>query len=146
MTKIRIGLMGFGRIGRNVFRLMRDHPDLEVGVICDVADPAALTYLLKYDSIYGRYPGEVDYSDGLLRADGRDIVFLSEKTPADVKWGEHGVDLVVELRQPLMDLAGYRICYGELSGQYNTELVVTDAAATEYQLALPTGSRLTAST
>ena len=96
MTKIRIGLMGFGRIGRNVFRLVRNHPDLEVGVVCDTADPAALTYLLKYDSIYGRYPGEVSYDDGILVADEREIAFIGEKTPADVKWSDYGVDLVVE--------------------------------------------------
>ena len=96
MTKIRIGLMGFGRIGRNVFRLVRNHPDVEVAVICDIADPAALTYLLKYDSIYGRYPGEVSYDDGILVADEREIAFIGEKTPADVKWANYGVDLVVE--------------------------------------------------
>lgn len=96
MTKIRIGLMGFGRIGRNVFRLLRNHPDVEVSVICDTADPSALTYLLKYDSIYGRYPGEVKYEDGNLIADEREIAFIGEKTPNDVKWSDYGVDLVVE--------------------------------------------------
>ncbi|MGA7271094.1 MAG: glyceraldehyde 3-phosphate dehydrogenase NAD-binding domain-containing protein [Acidimicrobiia bacterium] len=96
MTKIRIGLMGFGRIGRNVFRLTRQHPDVEVVAISDIADPAGLTYLLKYDSIYGRYPGEVSYSDGVLTAEGREIVFDRAKTPADTRWKEHGVDLVVE--------------------------------------------------
>jgi glyceraldehyde 3-phosphate dehydrogenase len=96
MTKTRIGLMGFGRIGRNVFRLVRNHPELEVGVICDVADPAGLTYLLKYDSIYGRYPGEVHYEDGILTADDRKVSFLSEKEPSDVEWSEYGVDLVIE--------------------------------------------------
>lgn len=96
MTKTRIGLMGFGRIGRNVFRLVRDHPDLEVAAISDIADPAGLTYLLKYDSIYGRYPGDVDFVDGVLVADGRRVDFLSGKTPADVDWSAHDVDLVVE--------------------------------------------------
>ncbi|MGH8912242.1 MAG: type I glyceraldehyde-3-phosphate dehydrogenase [Acidimicrobiia bacterium] len=96
MTKTRIGLMGFGRIGRNVFRLLREHPDLEVGAISDIADPAGLTYLLKYDSIYGRYPGEVSYHDDTLTADGREVVFLAAKTPAETNWGDHGVDLVVE--------------------------------------------------
>lgn len=96
MTKTRVGLMGFGRIGRNVFRLLRDHPDLEVGAISDIADPTGLAYLLKYDSIYGRYPGDVDYSDGTLTTDGRGVAFLQGRTPADVPWGEHGVDLVVE--------------------------------------------------
>lgn len=96
MTKTRIGLMGFGRIGRNVFRLVRNHPEIEVGVICDVADPAALTYLLKYDSIYGRYPGDVHHENGALVADERRIAFLADKTPADVKWSNYGVELVVE--------------------------------------------------
>lgn len=96
MTKTRIGLMGFGRIGRNVFRLLRSHPDLEVGAISDIADPTGLAYLLKYDSIYGRYPGEVNFGDGTLTADGRDVAFLSGRTPADVHWSEHGVDMVVE--------------------------------------------------
>lgn len=96
MTKTRIGLMGFGRIGRNVFRLVRNHPDIEVGVVCDIADPGALTYLLKYDSIYGRYPGDVHHEDGALVADDRRVAFLSEREPGDVKWSDYGVDLVVE--------------------------------------------------
>lgn len=96
MTKTRIGLMGFGRIGRNVFRLLRDHPELEIGAISDVADPTGLTYLLKYDSIYGRYPGAVDYADGTLTADGRGVAFLQARTPAEVPWASHDVDLVVE--------------------------------------------------
>jgi glyceraldehyde 3-phosphate dehydrogenase len=96
MTKTRIGLMGFGRIGRNVFRLVRDHPELEVGAIADIADPAGLTYLLKYDSIYGRYPGTVEYADGHLTADGRTVAFLAGKAPTDVPWSDHDVDLVVE--------------------------------------------------
>lgn len=96
MTKTRIGLMGFGRIGRNVFRMVRLHTDLEVGAICDVADPGGLAYLLKYDSIYGRYPGTVEYHDGVLEADGREVPFLTARTPAEAEWGDHEIDLVVE--------------------------------------------------
>ena len=96
MKKTRIGLMGFGRIGRIVFRMTQDHPDLEVVAISDVADPAGLAYLLKYDSIYGRYPGEVAYADGVLTANGREAAFISAKTPADTNWGDYDVDLVVE--------------------------------------------------
>lgn len=96
MTKTRIGLMGFGRIGRNVFRLLRQHPELEVAAICDIAPPEGLAYLLKYDSIYGRYPGDVHHENGILVADGRRIPFLDGKTPADVDWAAHDVDLVVE--------------------------------------------------
>ncbi len=62
--KTRVGLMGFGRIGRNVFRQLEDHPDIEVAAIVDIADPKALVYLLKYDSVFGRFPGEVSARRG----------------------------------------------------------------------------------
>jgi glyceraldehyde 3-phosphate dehydrogenase len=88
--------MGFGRIGRNVFRLLHDHPWLEVGAIADTSDPAGLTYLLKYDSIYGRFPRPVSYRDGSLVMGGRNIAFLSAKEPGDAPWADLGVDLVVE--------------------------------------------------
>ena len=92
----RIGLMGFGRIGRNVFRFLVDHPDLEVMAIADIDDPAGLTYLLKYDSIYGRFPKPVSYDNGTLQVDDRSIAFLSAKAPGEADWRSLGVDLVVE--------------------------------------------------
>jgi len=92
----RIGLMGFGRIGRNVFRLLIDHPELEVAAIADVADPTGLTYLLKYDSIYGRFPRPVSYEDGALQVNGRSVAFLSAGEPGDANWESLGIDLVVE--------------------------------------------------
>lgn len=96
MAKTRIGLMGFGRIGRNVFRMVRNHPSLEVAAIADIADPAGLTYLLKYDSIYGRFPGHVELADNALFLDGRRIPFLGAREPGDADWAELGVDLVVQ--------------------------------------------------
>ncbi len=92
----RIGLMGFGRIGRNVFRFLVDHPDLEVMAIADIDDPAGLTYLLKYDSIYGRFPKPVSYDNGTLQIGDRSIAFLGAKAPGDADWRSLGVDLVVE--------------------------------------------------
>jgi glyceraldehyde 3-phosphate dehydrogenase len=92
----QIGLMGFGRIGRNVFRFLVDHPDLEVTAIADIEDPAGLTYLLKYDSIYGRFPQPVSYSDGFLKVGDRSIAFLGAKEPGQADWAAHGVELVVE--------------------------------------------------
>lgn len=88
--------MGFGRIGRNVFRLLVDHPKLDVAAIADIEDPAGLTYLLKYDSIYGRFPRPVSYNNGTLQVDERSIAFLNARTPRDVDWRSLGVDLVVE--------------------------------------------------
>lgn len=95
-NKTRIGLMGFGRIGRNVFRMVHDHPSLEVAAIADISDPTGLTYLLKYDSIYGRFPGYVELADGSLFLDGRRIPFLSAREPGDARWDELGVDIVVQ--------------------------------------------------
>ena len=92
----RIGLFGFGRIGRNAFRLLVDHKDLEVAAIADIDDPAGLTYLLKYDSIYGRFPKPLSYDNGTLQVEEKSIAFLTAKTPSDIDWKSLGVDLVVD--------------------------------------------------
>lgn len=96
MSRTRIGLMGFGRIGRNVFRLLHQDPELEVGVIADIAEPEQLTYLLKYDSIYGRFPAPVALEGNALFLDGRRIPFLDAKEPGDADWAAHNVDIVVQ--------------------------------------------------
>ena len=96
MSKTRIGLMGFGRIGKNVFRMLTDHPDLEVAVIADIDDPAGLTYLLKYDSIYGRFPKPVELEGSSLFLDGRRIPFIDAREPGDADWAAQGVDIVVQ--------------------------------------------------
>jgi glyceraldehyde 3-phosphate dehydrogenase len=96
MTTARIGLMGFGRIGRNVFRLLHDRDDLDIVAIADIAEPAALTYLLKYDSIYGRFPAEVDYRDGILHYGSKTVTFGDSRTPADTKWANDDVDIVLD--------------------------------------------------
>ena len=96
MSAARIGLMGFGRIGRSVFRMLADHPDLEVAAIADIAEPEGLTYLLKYDSIYGRFPQPVELEGDALFLDGRRIPFLDAREPGDANWDELGVDIVVQ--------------------------------------------------
>jgi len=96
IAPIRIGLMGFGRIGRNVFRQVRDRTDIEVAAIVDIADPAALTYLLKYDTIFGRYPDPVEFSDGHLVAGERRIPMRLDADPGDTDWAALGVDIVVQ--------------------------------------------------
>lgn len=96
MTSARIGLMGFGRIGRNVFRLLHDRDDLEVVAIADISEPEALTYLLKYDSIYGRFPTDVEFRDSALHHGEKEVSFRDSKTPADTTWGEDEVDIVFD--------------------------------------------------
>lgn len=93
---VRVGLMGFGKIGRNVFRLLHDREHIEVAAIVDIADPSALTYLLKYDSIYGRFPHPVELVDGQLHTDGATIPFVNVREPGGANWAELGVDIVVQ--------------------------------------------------
>jgi glyceraldehyde 3-phosphate dehydrogenase len=93
---IRIGIMGFGRIGRNVFRILYPRDDIEIVTIVDVADPKALEYLLKFDTVHGRFQEPVWVTDGAMYAKGRQIRMLQRKAPGDVDWGAMGVDIVIE--------------------------------------------------
>ncbi len=96
MSPIRVGLMGFGRIGRNLFRILYDRTDIHVAAISDIADPSSLEYLLRFDTIMGRFPDEVSVKDGHLYVVGRQIPMLAGRDPGDVDWGELGVDVVIE--------------------------------------------------
>ncbi|MES1242591.1 MAG: glyceraldehyde 3-phosphate dehydrogenase NAD-binding domain-containing protein [Acidobacteriota bacterium] len=91
-----IGLMGLGRIGRNIFRILYKSEDLRIEAVSDVADHAGLAYLLKFDTILGRFPDEVSALDGNLYVAGRQVKMLSGEKPGDVNWGELGVDTVIE--------------------------------------------------
>lgn len=93
---MRIGLFGFGRIGRNLFRLLYDRDDLRLAAISDPADHEALEYLARFDTILGRFPGELSVKEGHLYAHGRQIPMLSGRDPGSVDWSELGVDVVVE--------------------------------------------------
>ena len=105
---VRVGLMGFGRIGRNVFRQLEDEPAIEVAAISDIADPAALVYLLEFDTIFGRFPGDVRLDGGDLVVDGRKIPMLDGADPGDVDWGAHAVDIVVQATRRHRTLAECR--------------------------------------
>ncbi|MEJ2101838.1 MAG: type I glyceraldehyde-3-phosphate dehydrogenase [Desulfobacterales bacterium] len=93
---ITIGLMGFGRIGRNLFRILYQSEDIKLAAISDIADHKALEYLLRFDTILGPFPDEVSIRENNLYVVGRQIPMLSEKEPGDVPWGDLGVDIVVE--------------------------------------------------
>ena len=92
----KIGINGFGRIGRLVFRVAVDRPDLEVVGINDLIDVDYIAYMLKYDSTHGRFNGTVDVKDGNLVVNGKSIRVTSERNPADLKWGDVGAEFVVE--------------------------------------------------
>ncbi|MFE5398972.1 type I glyceraldehyde-3-phosphate dehydrogenase [Streptomyces sp. NPDC056568] len=94
---IRVGINGFGRIGRNYFRaLLEQGADIEIVAVNDLGDTATTAHLLKYDTILGRLKQEVTHTEDSITVDGRTIKVLSERNPADIPWGELGVDIVIE--------------------------------------------------
>jgi glyceraldehyde 3-phosphate dehydrogenase len=93
---VNVGLMGFGRIGRNLFRILYKNEDIRVTAISDIADPKSLEYLLRYDTLLGRFPDTVSVTDGHLFVRGKQIKMLNGREPGDVPWGELGVDVVIE--------------------------------------------------
>lgn len=105
---IRVGLMGFGRIGRNVFRQLEEESGIEVAAIADTADPSALVYLLEFDTIFGRFPGDVELDGSDLVVDGRRVPMLDGAEPGDVDWKAHDVDIVVQATRKHRTLAECR--------------------------------------
>jgi glyceraldehyde 3-phosphate dehydrogenase len=92
----RIAINGFGRIGRNVFRILHGRSDTEVVAINDLTDPATLAHLLKYDSVHGRFPGKVSSTEGALVVDGKTIAVTAERDPAKLPHKANRIDFVVE--------------------------------------------------
>ena len=93
---IRVGINGFGRIGRLVFRSMASREDFEVVGINDLTDAKTLAHLLKYDSVHGRYPGKVEAKGDSIVVDGKEIKISAEKDPANLPWGKLGADYIIE--------------------------------------------------
>lgn len=96
MSKIKVGINGFGRIGRLVFRAAAENPNIEVVGINDLIDVDYMAYMLKYDSTQGLFKGSVSVADGKLVVNGKSIRVTAEKDPANLKWGEIGAEYIVE--------------------------------------------------
>ena len=93
---IKIGINGFGRTGRLVFKRMMEKGGFDVVAINDLTDPKTLTHLLKYDSIHGRFPGELLPTETGFKLNGKEILITSEKDPTKLEWGKRGVEIVIE--------------------------------------------------
>src|SRR3954447_6223011 len=94
---VRVGINGFGRIGRNVFRAAQaKNADVEWVAVNDLTDAKTLAHLLKYDSTYGPFPGTVEAEGDALVVDGKPLRVLAERDPASLPWGDLGVDVVIE--------------------------------------------------
>ena len=96
MKKIRIAINGFGRIGRAFFREGFLKPEFEIVAVNDLTDTNTLAYLLKYDSVYGRYKEDIEAGNGYLAVGGKHVAVLAEKDPSKLPWKEHNIDVVVE--------------------------------------------------
>ena len=94
--KTKIAINGFGRIGRNLFRLLLNHPTIEVAAINDIADAKTMAHLLKYDSIHGILQAEVSHTDDAIIVDGKPYSFLRNKDVADIDWAKYNVDIAIE--------------------------------------------------
>ena len=95
---VKVGINGFGRIGRNVLRAAVQNfgADIEIVAINDLLEPDYLAYMLQYDSVHGRFQGEVAIQDGALIVNGKKIRLTQERDPANLKWGDVGADIVIE--------------------------------------------------
>jgi len=93
---IKLGINGFGRIGRLVFRAAFDRPDVEIVAVNDLTDPATMAHLLTYDSVHGKLDKEVTVQDNVITVDGKSVAVTSVKDPANIPWNDFGVDIVAE--------------------------------------------------
>src|SRR6202158_5702403 len=94
---IKVGINGFGRIGRMVFRAAaKDFPDIEIVAINDLLEPDYLAYMLQYDSVHGRFKGQIAVDGNTLIVNGKKIRLTAVKDPAELKWNEVGADIVIE--------------------------------------------------
>jgi len=93
---LKVGINGFGRIGRNVFRAGFKNADIEFVAVNDLFPTDTLAHLLKYDSTMGRFDADIEAGEGFLKVDGKEVKVFSERDPKDIPWGELGVDIVIE--------------------------------------------------
>jgi len=93
---MRVAINGFGRIGRSVFRVLDHHKEIDLVAVNDIFDKDALAYLLKYDTVMGRFPGKVALDGDILNAGHQQVRLLSERIPEQLPWGDLGIDVVVE--------------------------------------------------
>jgi glyceraldehyde 3-phosphate dehydrogenase len=121
---VRVGINGFGRIGRLVYRIGHNNPDLEFVAINDLTDAKTLAHLLKYDSVHRTMPGDVGLKDGVIVVDGKEIKILAERDPQKLPWKELKVDVVLESTGRFTDRAG-----GEMHMLAGARKVVVSAPA-----------------
>src|SRR5215218_220057 len=96
MSTVKVAINGFGRIGRLVFRQIYNMEGIDVVAIKNLTSPKVLAHLLKYDSAQGRFEGEITSTENSIVVNGEEVKIYAQKDPAQIPWGEHGVDVVIE--------------------------------------------------
>ena len=114
MSRIKVAINGFGRIGRLTFRALLEKPEVEVVSINDLTDPKTLAHLLKYDSVHDRFNGTVSVQDGSIVVNGKAIQITAEKDPSKLPHAANGVDVVLESDGPL---CGRCRCWPSFAGR-----------------------------
>ena len=105
MTKIRVAINGFGRIGRITYRALLEKKNIQVVAINDLTDPATLAHLLKYDSVHGNFPGEVTHGSDFLMVKGKKVKVFAQAEPGQIDWGKLAIDVVIESTGKFTDKA-----------------------------------------
>ncbi len=136
---VKVGINGFGRIGRLVFRVLMERDDFEVAAINDLADAKSLAYLLKYDTVHGRYPGCVKVDGENLIVDGKTIPVLSVRNPKDLPWAELGVYFAVEATGVFRSRTSDRGGYGDHITAGATKVILTVPAKDEVDATIVLG-------
>jgi glyceraldehyde 3-phosphate dehydrogenase (phosphorylating) len=136
---VKVGINGFGRIGRLVFRVLMERDDFEVAAINDLADAESLAYLLKYDTVHGRYPGCVKVDGENLIVDGLKIPVLSVRNPKDLPWAELGVYFAVEATGVFRSRTSDRGGYGDHIEAGATKVILTVPAKDEVDATIVLG-------
>src|SRR5258707_11716130 len=103
---MRIAINGMGRIGRVLFRRLINDERFELVAVNDIMDAGNLAYLLKYDSLYGTWPGDIHYADGYIDAGGKKIAVLKKEDPLQINWKDFNIDIVLECSGRFADRAG----------------------------------------
>ena len=131
---VKVGINGFGRIGRNVFRTALKNPDIEFVAVNDLTTPATLAHLLKYDSILGNLPNQITHTDHSISVDGREIKVFAERDPSKLDWASVGAEIVVESTGFFTDATKARAHLGE-----TVKKVIISAPATNEDLTVVLG-------
>ena len=131
---VKVGINGFGRIGRNVFRTALGNPEIEFVAVNDLTTPATLAHLLKYDSILGNLKNEIAHGEDFLSVDGKKIKVFAERDPAKLDWASVGAEIVVESTGFFTDATKAKAHLGE-----TVKKVIISAPATNEDITIVSG-------